>query len=71
LAAKPILNRPFAVLVERTICDPFVNRHFHPPRTLRGLGKNVNAVEFIEKLVPHRSRCPCCLGREGKIITDI
>jgi hypothetical protein len=71
VTAKPILNRPFAGLVERTTCDPFVYRHFHPPRTLRGLGKNVNAAEFIEKLVPHRSRCPCRLSREGKMMIDI
>ena len=25
----------------------------------------MNAAEFIEKLVPHRSRCPCC-PKDGK-----
>ncbi len=64
-------GRPFAVLVERTTCDPLVNRHFQPPGARRGLGKNLNAAEFIEKLAPHRSPCPCCASREGKMITTI
>ena len=70
-AVRPILNSPFAVLVGRMPCDRFINRHLRPARALRGLRRNANAAEFIEKLVPHRSRCPCCLSREGKMIIDI
>src|SRR5690349_11022996 len=53
---RPILKSPFAVFVDTTTCDPCVNRHFRPAHILRGLGKNVNAAELVEKLVPHRSR---------------
>jgi hypothetical protein len=71
MAVGPILNSPLAMLVGRMPGDRFINRYLGPARALRGLRRNVNAAEFIEKLVPHRSRCPCCLSREGKMITDI
>ena len=44
--------------------DTFVSAHI-----FRGLGKNVNAAELVEKLVPHRCSA-FVIQREGKSVTS-
>jgi hypothetical protein len=49
MAVRPILNSPLAMLVVRMPGDRFIDRYLRPARALRGLRRNVNAAEFIEK----------------------